>query len=227
MIYAFVAFIVAFLFQISAANRQYRVTCIGDSITQGKGGCMPDAYVDILAEQLGPQYSVLNAGVGGTTMLKKGVYDSTMLPYSYWDTSAWKSALTSDPDIVTIMLGTNDAKFYNWEGIQQGTGDYYALDYVDMINQLKKETKAKDIYVMVPPPLRPPYPFDMNQTVINEIFPVLVRNIADVAGVKVIDIFTALSDKYYSCDGCHPSHDGNVAIANTIYETIKKSKIDN
>ncbi len=108
----------------------------------------------------------------------------------------------------------NDAKFYNWEGIQQGTGDYYALDYVDMINRLKKETKAKEIFVMVPPPLRAPYPFDMNQTVINEIFPVLVRNIADVTGVKVIDIFTALSDKDYSCDGCHPTHDGNVAEVN-------------
>ncbi len=219
--------VVAFLFQIAAASRQIRVTCIGDSITQGTLGCTPDAYVDILAKQLGPQYSVMNAGVSGRTMMKKGVLDGSMQPFSYWDTTTWQSALTSNPDIVTIMLGTNDAKFYNWEGIQQGTGDYYALDYVDMINRLKKETKAKEIFVMVPPPLRAPYPFDMNQTVINEIFPVLVRNIAVVTGVKVIDIFTALSDKDYSCDGCHPTHDGNVAIANTMFESIKKFHVDN
>ena len=75
---------------------------------------------------------------------------------------------------------------------------------------------------MVPPPLQPPYPFDMNATVINEIYPVLVRNIAEVAGVKVIDIFTALSGKDYTCDGCHPSHDGNVMIASTMYNAIKK-----
>ena len=29
---------------------------------------------------------------------------------AYWDQSTYKMAMTSSPDIVTIMLGTNDAK---------------------------------------------------------------------------------------------------------------------
>jgi lysophospholipase L1-like esterase len=51
----------------------------------------------------------------------------------YRKTDCWKRALSSSPDIVTIMLGTNDAKQFNWQGVQQNNGDFFALDYVDMI----------------------------------------------------------------------------------------------
>lgn len=33
---------------------------------------------------------------------------------SYWDTPTWPALLNSTPDIVTIMLGTNDAKTFNY-----------------------------------------------------------------------------------------------------------------
>jgi acyl-CoA thioesterase I len=211
--------LVCFL-QVVCGAKPIRVTCIGDSITSGHGGCNPSSYVDVLAEQLGSRYSVLNAGNSGHTMLKKGVLDSSMEPASYWDTATWVKALHSDPQIVTIMLGTNDAKFYNWEGVQQNTGDYYTLDYVDMINQLRQKTNVSEIFVMIPPPLRAPYPYDMNATIINTILPTLVPNIASVMGVKVIDLFTPMSAADYSCDGCHPTPDGNVIIANNIYTAI-------
>ncbi len=203
-------------------QRQIRLTCIGDSITEGGGGCMTDSYVSLLAQKLGDQYSVLNAGVSGRTMLKKGVLNSSLQPYSYWDTDAWQKALSSDPDIVTIMLGTNDAKYYNWEGMQQNLGDYYTLDYVDMITQLRKKTNVKEIFIMVPPPITIPNVFDMNQTIINQIFPTLVPNIANVTSVKLIDLFTPMSATDYTCDGCHPTHAGNEVISDTMYEAIKK-----
>lgn len=34
---------------------------------------------------------------------------------SYWDTVEYEVALESKPDIVTIMLGTNDAYEANWD----------------------------------------------------------------------------------------------------------------
>ncbi len=102
--------------------------------------CNTGSYVEILASKLGPHYEVVNAGVSGRTMLKKGYLDG-VTPYSYWDTDAWKNVLSNHTDIVTIMLGTNDAKYYNWEGIQQNTGDYYTLDY--SANQLFVEVRGK------------------------------------------------------------------------------------
>ena len=199
-----------------------QVTCIGDSITSG-GGCLTESYVDVLAEKLGTRYSVLNAGVSGSTMMKQGkLHADDVTTYSYWDTDAWKQALQSQPHIVTVMLGTNDAKWFNWNDIQQNIGDFYALDYVDMIHQLRRQTSVKDLFVMIPPPAMLPLQFSINQTIVNEILPTLVRNIAQVNDVKVIDLFTPMSTGNYTCDAIHPTHEGNVIIANTIYENIMK-----
>ena len=93
-----------------------RLTCIGDSITEG-GGCHAYSYVDLLGEMLGSGFKVWNAGKSAQTQLKKGLCNGSGT-CSYWDTDAWQSALDTKADIVTIMLGTNDAKVFNWEGIR-------------------------------------------------------------------------------------------------------------
>ena len=82
-------------------------------------------------------------------------------------------ALESEPDIVTIMLGTNDSKLINWYDAERG--DDYARDYVDMVTRLTALPTAPKIYVMVPPPLFEPFPYNMQASVINDILPVLVR----------------------------------------------------
>lgn len=155
--------LVQFFALVNSAN--IRVTCIGDSITEG-GSCGVGSYVDKLQSILGDNYSVYNAGASGMTMLKKGTCDEHMnSTCSYWDTNAWSQAQESYPDIVTIMLGTNDAKAFNWETIQQSTGDYYALDYVELVQKVQAFKSNPKIYVMVPPPLRSPYPYLMNATI--------------------------------------------------------------
>lgn len=204
-----------------------RVTCIGDSITSG-GGCGVDSYTGVLQVLLGDDYEVTNAGCSSMTMLKQGQCNGGG-GCSYWRTNEWQLALNSKPDIVTIMLGTNDAKAFNWEGVQQNVGDYFALDYVDMINQLKNANNVDpEIYVLVPPPLYEPYPFEMNRTVINSIYPSLMRNVAEVTGAKVIDIFSAfvawdVDSSAKTCDGCHPTEDGAYLIADTIAAALKSN----
>ena len=74
---------------------------------------------------------------------------------------------------------------------------------------------------MVPSPLYAPFPYAMNKTIINEIFPVLVRDIARVMDVDIIDIFSALHTDM-TCDGCHPTHDANLIIAEEIAAAISK-----
>jgi acyl-CoA thioesterase I len=210
----------------SEATSDVRITCIGDSITEG-GACSSPSYTENLQDLYGSTATITNAGVSAQTMLKSGLCDE-ITPCSYWNTNGWKTALESQPDIVTIMLGTNDAKSFNWEGIQQNTGDYYALDYVDMIKQLRLLQPPPEIYILVPPPLYDPYPYEMNATIINEVFPKLIRDIAAVTETHVIDIYTAfresdVSSSTLSCDGCHPTSNGNQIIAETIYESLTLS----
>jgi lysophospholipase L1-like esterase len=210
--------------------RLTKVACIGDSITDG-GGCLEESYVDLLQQQLGPEgYDLLNAGISSVTMLKQGLCND-LSPCSYWDTEAWQEALDSQADVYTIMLGTNDAKYFNWEGVQQNTGDYYALDYVSMVRQIRKNTPLAAVFVMIPPPLYDPYPYDMNSTVINDIFSSLIRDIAENMDVTVVDVFAAFNSANasvsteLSCDGCHPTHEGNVIIANAISEAITATAV--
>src|SRR5512140_2718593 len=74
-----------------------RVTLIGDSITE------LSTYPHNLAKLLGPAYTISNFGQCGTTI----TMDSAS-PYMY--TEALTEAKKSEPDIIVIMLGTNDAE---------------------------------------------------------------------------------------------------------------------
>jgi alpha-L-fucosidase 2 len=94
-----------------------------------------------------------------------------------------------------------------------------------MIHTLRSLKPVPEIYVLVPPPLYDPYPFEMNATIINTIYPSLIRNIAEVTQTKVIDVYSAFMNAPYqnlTCDGCHPKEYGNFLIANSIYNAIKK-----
>ncbi len=125
------------------------------------------------------------------------------------------------------LLKQNPSLSFNWEGQQQNLGDYYALDYVDMIMQLRTLDPVPEIFVMVPPPLYDPYPWEMNRTIINDIFPKLIRDIASVMRVEVIDVhsrFIAYNELRPEiplvCDGCHPTTQGVVIIADTVRDAI-------
>lgn len=134
-------------------------------------------------------------------------------------------------DIVTIMMGTNDAKDQNWGGVQQNLGDFFALDYVEFVRDVKKLPSHPKIFLVIPPVMYD-YPtnvfFGMNSTIINDILPSLHRNLADVLGIdasQIIDIQTAYKNSGYtaaelSCDGVHPQSAGNQVIASAIAAAI-------
>ena len=82
---------------------------------------------------------------------------------AYWDQPTYKEAMASKPDIVTIMLGTNDAKGCNWDrtpdGVQ-GRGDSFESDFADMIKAFRSLTPKPKVYIVLPPPLFPPWPYN-------------------------------------------------------------------
>ena len=87
-----------------------RVACIGDSLTWGFS--LPDSwrqsYPALLQERLGADYVVRNFGCNGAS-----VRCDADLPYvqtlAYGESRAW------NPDIVLLMLGSNDATPWDWD----------------------------------------------------------------------------------------------------------------
>jgi lysophospholipase L1-like esterase len=230
-------------------DRPIRVACVGDSITFR--GCVSnanDTYVAQLSRLLGPGYEVTNYGNSGRTMLKQGVccraHNQTSPPCSYWNTAEFRASLESSPNIVTIMLGTNDAKRCNWYGVAngspEGVGKGYFFDYMDMVEAFSSLPSAPQIYLAVPPPLvhppkhpNNPSPFDMDDRVINFQLPVLVRSVAaDFSRrfhtrIGIIDVWSAIGgekgyeDSSMTCDGCHPTKGANAIIARTFALAIR------
>ena len=81
---------------INSAPHPIRVACVGDSITQGSG------YPNKLQTLLGSNFTVRNFGVSGSTVSLNSIKP-------YMKQTAFRKAEDFDPQIVVIMLGTNDA----------------------------------------------------------------------------------------------------------------------
>ena len=81
--------------QSKGATGPIRIACVGDSITEVSG------YPSHLQSLLGAQYLVENFGVSGATVL----LDSWR---PYMDQPEFQSAKEFQPDIIVIILGTND-----------------------------------------------------------------------------------------------------------------------
>ena len=86
-----------------------KIACVGDSITYGYGLSNPSqqSYPAVLQSLLGSQHTVGNFGTSGCTLLKAG-------DKPYWNDANFSASDAFKPDVVVIMLGTNDAKPQNW-----------------------------------------------------------------------------------------------------------------
>jgi lysophospholipase L1-like esterase len=223
------------------------VACVGDSITEW--GCVSAAnmtYPSQLQHKLGNGYKVINFGVSGTTMMKNGYCASNAYRCdgncAYWNTDAYKDAMASNPDIVTIMLGTNDAKGCNWYGppndskrCSNNTFMGYHSAYIEMIQSFQTLPSKPKVYLIIPPPLvNPPSnpdsppPYNMSKQVLNEFIPFMIPKIANEANATggIIDTWTALGgtigfeNETMTCDGCHPKDLAMTIIAQIIANEI-------
>lgn len=187
-----------------------RVACVGDSITEGTGLADPnsDSYPSQLAGLLGEGWDVQNFGKKSATLIKSG-----SLPY--WNTAQFVHSHDYNPDIVVIMLGTNDAKPGNWANNSQ-----FIPDYSELINSYKNLSSEPTVYIAYPPPVYGTVAGITDARIKNEVIP-KIAEVAAINGVSVIDIYSALSNKKELFpDKVHPNVEGARQIAQTVYQTI-------
>ena len=67
--------------------------------------------------------------------------------FPYWNEQAYQDALNSEADILILMLGTNDAKNFQWNQTE------FVSDYLEMATNFKNMESKPDLYLMIPPPL--------------------------------------------------------------------------
>jgi lysophospholipase L1-like esterase len=180
-----------------------RVSCVGDSITEGSG------YVGNLAKLLGGNYSVGNFGVGLASVTL-----ATTKPYM--EQPVFQQAKDFQPDKVVIMLGTNDA--ITW--YQPNIGNF-TVDYNLLVSSFLELPSKPQVYLVVPPPIFNDSLGPNSTILVQQIIP-QVRQIAAQTGLPLIDFYDEMAaHPEYSSDGVHLTAAGSRFVAEKIFEAIK------
>lgn len=187
------------------------VAVVGDSITEGISDPADprhkESYPAQLQTLLGGKYRVINYGASGRTLLDSGDSPYTQSP-------VFIASHQASPNIVLIMLGTNDSKPQNWNAREyESQLTKFVLGYKNLPNHPK-------IYILTPPAA---FANEINASgavIEHEIVPDVSR-VAVNTKASVIDIFTVTKDHpEYFPDGVHPNAAGAKVIAQLIAASL-------
>lgn len=191
------------------AHAQTRVACVGDSITEGYGLTSPsvDAYPAQLQSLLGSDYEVVNFGVSGSTTRKQG-------DKPYWNQAAYTQSSEFAPNIVLLMLGTNDAKVANWNEAS------FRNDYIELVEHYR--ALNAEVVVASPPKVFASGAFDINPATVNDTLAPLIGALATELDVAWADVFaeTQAHPEWFP-DNVHPTREGATAIAETFASQVR------
>lgn len=193
-----------------------KIACIGNSITYGYNikDREEDSYPARLEKLLGVGYKVNNYGISARTLLSKGD-----LPYI--KEQAFKDALNFQPDVVIIMLGTNDTKPRNW--IYK---DDFIKDYSNLITAFDTlASKPKIVLCQVVPAF--PDRWGINDSTITAELNPMIQEVARMHRLPCIDLHSPFVNKAKLFpDRIHPNEEGADLMARILLEAliVKKKK---
>ena len=181
-----------------------RVACVGDSITAITG------YPSDLQSQLGPKYLVGNFGVNGSTVL----LDSWK---PYMNQSEFQDALDFKPNIVIILLGTND----DLEMLRPSNASFQE-DYAKLISAFQKLDSKPQIWIVTPPPIFS-NSTDLSSPYLSGVIVPKIEDLANKMSLPLIDVYSAFGKHSdYFVDGVHPNSQGAALIASTVCQAINQ-----
>jgi acyl-CoA thioesterase I len=203
----------------SKYSGRIKVACVGDSITQGSGTTAyegrSNAFPAQLQRLLGEKYEVANFGVSGATLLKHG-------NKPYWNETAFNRSKASRPDVVILMLGTNDTKPQNWSYQNE-----FADDYAEMVRQYQTLESTPRVFVCHPCVVSGANNYDINEANVQLEIPI-IDSVARSLGAGVIDLHGAtLGHDDLFPDRVHPNNAGANLLARTVYEALKGKSPEN
>ena len=189
-----------------------RIACVGDSITWGFTivNRRKYSYPALLQQRLGAEYEVRNFGNNDasarfdadTPYVKKSVYQESL---------AW------NPDVVLLMLGSNDTKKRNWDP------EIFRRDYKRIVESYLKLPSQPRVILIAPiqifQPMHIPLLGLYTETMENGVRPA-IREIAAEMGLELVDLVNLFTDSKYMMDGVHPQREGARMLEEAIYSGI-------
>ncbi len=179
-----------------------RIACVGDSITE------ITSYTSHLQSKLGPNFTVGNFGVSGSTVTMNS-------SNPYMKQTQYTSAQNFAPDIVVIMLGTNDAHSY----LQQYSSNF-VKDYTTLTSSFESLSSTKQVIIVKSPPVYN-NSLDLNPFFFAQRVIPLIQDVADQQNLPTVDVYAAFGNHSdYMVDGVHPNDEGATLIASQVANAI-------
>ena len=189
-----------------------KIACIGDSITWGFTivNRRKNSYPALLQQRLGPDFEVRNFGYNDASAR----FDADT---PYVKKSVYKESLDWNPDVVLLMLGTNDTKKHNWDP------EIFRKDY-RMIAESYMKLPSKPRVILIAPirifqPLHLPLLGLYSDTMENGVRPA-IREMASEMGLELIDLVDLFTDSGYMKDGVHPQREGARMLEEAIFNGL-------
>lgn len=199
----------------TAEKPTVRVACVGDSITY-IGGFLRELKSMMQSDNRW-NAEILNFGSDGATAMYSGrYYNGNSCGYAnpaYQHYANYPASLNAAPDVVFIMLGTNDSRDCNWS--EQGAEGFLS-GYTDLICAYRSIGKEPKIFLVKPPSM-----YDVNmglpgyceQSLRDNILP-LTERLAEENQLSLLDAYQATQNMPSSFrDGIHPAEDSEACRA--------------
>ena len=210
----FLAVLLVCLIETKAVLAAINISCVGDSITYGAFVSYDQTYPAKLQTLLGPAYTVNNFGVSGTCAL-------THSDNPYWSCSAFTPSHGSPswpvPDVVIIMLGSNDSKPQNW---QYGTN--FIHDYTRLIATYTNLSTHPRVLLCTPPPVYGTNVYLIDPIVVATNIAPDIRQVGASLGLQVVDMQSLLAGHpEWFPDYVHPNASGTTVMAAIVYTALQ------
>ena len=214
-------------FNFKASPKKYtKIACVGDSLT-AKTGSNGYGYPMFLTEYLGSGVEVGNFGKSGIALTE---YSNTPANGSYMgENGKYAESVAFEPDLIIIMLGTNDATKVDGEGeLANGydwneVGPAYKAAYKALIDSYKRDCPDADIVLMTSPPVSTSNTMSISNDILTNKTYKLQLEAAKENGVKLVDlreyIIDSVTGDLYVTDGVH----FNEATARKVAQFVLKS----
>lgn len=199
----------------SAQSKQVRIACVGNSITYGSGlkDRSKESYPAQLQALLGHGYEVMNFGVSGATMLRKG-------SKPYWNTPEYAKVMESNPNLVLIKLGTNDSKLVNRPLMSE-----YEKDYREMVQQFLDLPTKPRVVLLLPIKAFSEEKFGISGKYLKDSIIPMIQAIAYEKNLEVLDLYSLFADQEaLFADKIHPNAEGDGIIARRLYDFILQNQ---
>ena len=207
----------AFVMSFSiTANIYERVACIGDSLTYGHS--WHDQSYPVYLQQLLGDVEVKNFGVNGSAVTNRS---ESSFKLKYDTLQEYSDSIAFEPDIVVIMLGSNDG--FNWKGSEPT----FVEEYEKLIDSYF-EAGAGKIVLLTSPPTLDKNAFNLPNDVINANVCPLQRELAEKYSLPLVDLRKAfeghenMQSLFRPGDGVHFSVEGAQFVAGQVSQALAK-----